>query len=214
MKDVTGKIFGKLTAMHVSRYKKDWGFWWKCKCACGKETDVRVGSLLNGHTKSCGCGVAEAATTHGFRSRKFPDPFKAKVWTAWNSMKQRCDNPKNCNYRHYGARGIKYCELWRHDFERFFDDIGLPPTLKHSLGRRENNSDYSATNCRWEDSIQQQRNRRNNRVITINGIPKCAQEWCEIVGISSEAFIARVERGWSDEELLSPRDQFRKRFIA
>lgn len=211
--DATGKRFGKLTALFQSKYKKGWGYWWRCQCECGNHSDVRIGSLVSGHTKSCGCLILESATRHGFTSRNISDPFKTKVWDAWHSMKQRCDNPKNCNYSNYGARGIKYFEGWRHDFELFFSDIGLPPTLKHSLGRIDNRADYSATNCRWENPIQQGRNRRTNLVVTINGVSKCAQEWSELAGISSTAFISRIKRGWSDEELLTPRDQFRKRIV-
>ena len=37
----------------------------------------------------------------------------------WRSMKQRCYNPSNDNYKYYGGKGIKVCEEW-HDFEEIF----------------------------------------------------------------------------------------------
>ena len=30
----------------------------------------------------------------------------------YNGMKQRCYNPKNSEYKNYGARGIGICEEW------------------------------------------------------------------------------------------------------
>ena len=48
--DLTGKTFGKLTALYYIK-----GGFWHCKCECGKETDVDTRNLNSGHTKSCGC---------------------------------------------------------------------------------------------------------------------------------------------------------------
>lgn len=53
-KDLTGKKFGKLTALEVD-HKEGKVYFWKCKCDCGNEVVIRGASLSNGHTKSCGC---------------------------------------------------------------------------------------------------------------------------------------------------------------
>jgi len=48
-----GKVFGNLTAISivsVSKHSKV-----LCKCSCGNECVVFVGSLVSGHTRSCGC---------------------------------------------------------------------------------------------------------------------------------------------------------------
>lgn len=57
--DITGKKFGKLTALYRDnefskrhRYKHSF---WKCKCECGNEILVYLGHLQTGHTTSCGC---------------------------------------------------------------------------------------------------------------------------------------------------------------
>lgn len=52
--DLTGKVFGKLTAIRFSHKSKGVNFW-ECKCECGNTTIVSVSSLNSGHTKSCGC---------------------------------------------------------------------------------------------------------------------------------------------------------------
>lgn len=54
--DVTGQRFGRLVALEPSkrenRFQKGM---WRCRCDCGREVDVYLGSLLSGATQSCGC---------------------------------------------------------------------------------------------------------------------------------------------------------------
>lgn len=50
--DLTGRVFGRLT---VIESVKDRPGYWRCKCECGNETDVKYDYLVYGHTKSCGC---------------------------------------------------------------------------------------------------------------------------------------------------------------
>lgn len=54
-KDISGKKFGKLTA--IKRVGKDRfnAALWLCKCECGGEKVITGRSLRNGSTKSCGC---------------------------------------------------------------------------------------------------------------------------------------------------------------
>ena len=53
-----GKKFGKLTVICSGKsvkLKKGTRKHWKCRCECGKETEVVSYSLIKGKTKSCGC---------------------------------------------------------------------------------------------------------------------------------------------------------------
>lgn len=54
-KDMTGKVFGKLTAISPVRIKGERGLRWLCKCQCGKEKVIHGGHLRAGTTNSCGC---------------------------------------------------------------------------------------------------------------------------------------------------------------
>lgn len=61
--DLTGKKFGKLTALyrvddHVSK-NKNHRVVWHCKCECGNEVDVMALNLTRSHTTSCGCARAD-----------------------------------------------------------------------------------------------------------------------------------------------------------
>ncbi len=55
-RDLTGQRFGRLTALYPLEEKDASGkVVWRCRCDCGNETVVAVGSLVRGLTKSCGC---------------------------------------------------------------------------------------------------------------------------------------------------------------
>lgn len=63
LKDLAGRRFGMLTV--VSYVGKDKGFHiWRCRCGCGKMTDVRQSNLLNGTTASCGCRRSPQKNLH------------------------------------------------------------------------------------------------------------------------------------------------------
>ena len=52
--DLTGQRFGRLTVMKRVG-TADRKAIWRCRCDCGKKTDVRSSDLKSGNTKSCGC---------------------------------------------------------------------------------------------------------------------------------------------------------------
>ena len=59
VKDITGQRFGRLTALRRLENGRGGRTFWHCRCDCGRETDVRLSSLLDGDTTSCGCRLGE-----------------------------------------------------------------------------------------------------------------------------------------------------------
>lgn len=55
MKDLTGCVFGKLTAIRPVGSNKCGQKLWECLCECGGSTVAASSSLLCGKTRSCGC---------------------------------------------------------------------------------------------------------------------------------------------------------------
>jgi hypothetical protein len=83
--------------------------------------------------------------------------------TSWRCMKQRCLNPKNKNYRYYGARGIKVCDRWLHSFRNFLDDMSYKPGPEYTLDRKNTNGNYEPKNCRWATRKVQINNTRRQQ---------------------------------------------------
>lgn len=124
-------------------------------------------------------------------------------YRAWDTMIRRCYNPTTESYRTHGARGIKVCDRWRQDFRNFFADMGLKPSPKHELDRKDNDGNYEPGNCQWATHSQQMRNRRTSRVLTVMGVSRTLAEWTELLGVSSSTIRERLRRGWSQEKAVS-----------
>lgn len=56
-----------------------------------------------------------------------------RLYHIWNSMKQRCENPKTINYKYYGAKGISVCNEWRNSFIHSMFGLWLMGTQTNSL---------------------------------------------------------------------------------
>lgn len=116
-------------------------------------------------------------------------------------MMKRCYDPNDAHYSYYGGRGIKVEEAW-HDFERFYHDMGDKPAGL-SLDRRDNNLGYSKENCRWATRLEQSNNRRNNVMLTHDGITLNQKQWAAKLGIDHRALHLRLKAGWTVEDALT-----------
>lgn len=164
------------------------------QCDCGNQKIIRQDLVNSKRIKSCGCLSKELKLKHG--------KYNTQVYRAWDSMKQRCFNIKNCNYKNYGHRGITVCKRWKDSFEEFLKDMG-EPKKGQSLDRIDNQKDYCPENCRWVSNKTQSRNRRTNKLLTFNNKTMCIADWADKIGISRKTIEQRLKRGWSTEEAKS-----------
>jgi hypothetical protein len=86
---------------------------------------------------------------------------RSPTHSSWSSMKDRCFNKNSPAYYAYGGRGITVCCRWKNSFKRFVEDMGVRPSINHSIDRIDNNKGYSKNNCRWATKKEQQRNKYN-----------------------------------------------------
>ena len=83
------------------------------------------------------------------------------IYLNWQTMIQRCENPKHPKYPTYGARGITVCARWK-VFENFYTDMGDRPSPAYSIDRKDNDRGYSPDNCRWATKREQLLNTRRS----------------------------------------------------
>lgn len=202
--ELTGQRFGRLVVLRRAGSDRHGSALWLCRCDCGKEVVVRGSDLRSGNTQSCGCLNRECAaercrnrTAHGHARRG----ERSRAHRCWGGMMKRCNNPHDKAYPRYGGRGIKVCERWW-DYEKFWKDMGDPPK-GYQIDRIDNDGDYEPGNCRWVTRSENQRNKRNNHLITFRGKTQCLKAWAEEVGIAAGTIQWRAARGWSVERALT-----------
>lgn len=206
-KDIIGLKFGRLTVLKLAytRRVSKTLYYYLCKCDCGKEHIVLKSSLLNGLTRSCGCYNNEVRAEK-FRQRAKHHMTDTRLHKMWEKMKGRCYCKSNLSYKNYGGRGIIMCDEWKNDFKAFYDwavNNGYDENAQYgrcTLDRINVNGNYEPNNCRWVDEKIQQRNRRNNRLITYNNETHCLFEWAEIFGINPKILSQRLNRDKMDFE--------------
>lgn len=185
MKDYSGLKIGTLLVesfeKRVTGATKRSRIYWKCLCDCGNETFIDA-SRLNS-AKSCGCLQGER---HG--------KSYTKIYRVWRGVIERCYDPKNKNFKTYGAAGVTVCDAWRNSFESFFNDMGDRPTEKHSLDRIENSKGYCKDNCRWATPKEQANNKTNNVILEFEGISKTLSQWADTTSIPLEVLRCRINK--------------------
>lgn len=195
-RDLTGFVYGRLTA--ISRVgQRGHNTVWRCRCACGTETDVLQCNLLTGNSTSCGCWLREMVgdmfRTHGDSG--------SREWRLWKDMLTRARNTRRPSAGRYSLRGIGVCKRWE-KYENFIADMGRRPSPEHSLDRKNNDRGYSKANCRWATRSQQARNTSRNVLTTWKGETHCSVDWAEIFGVSRSAFAYRL-KNWKKKDIFT-----------
>jgi len=112
-KDLTGQVFGRLTAIQPTEKKNNRGtIIWLCECSCGNRAEIVSSLLISGKTRSCGC----------FRSENFLEVIKRtqeKVLVEDTSLQNLTGNLSKANKS--GIKGV----FWASRQKRWKASIGF-----------------------------------------------------------------------------------------
>lgn len=126
----------------------------------------------------------------------------------WNHIRNRCYNSKDTYFHDYGGRGIEMDSRWPFNFDLFLYEIlntlGHRPDPTYQLDRINNNGHYELSNLRWVDKKTNASNRRNNRLLGVNGEIKTIKEWATIYNLNYKTLLKRVNKNISPEKLFLP----------
>ncbi len=207
--DLRGQKFGRL---HVTGLdgKRTYGgrerYFWSCVCSCGKTVSVCSEHLTRGAVRSCGCLQQENSVVQG-KNRGTHHLGDSKIYTVWQGMKDRCYNPNNKRYKHYGGRGISVYPAWIDDFQAFYNYVSQ---LEHfgedgyTLDRIDTNGNYEPGNLRWATKSEQARNKRNNVWVEYNSERMTLAEAAERSGVPYYILQNRRRVGDTGERLFRP----------
>jgi hypothetical protein len=200
IKDLTGKVFGRLTVVRFHKRENNRSFW-LCKCSCGQEVSVWQGNLMKGKTQSCGCLKREATvkrnTTHGLCHEN------DRLYDIWCHMKSRCYTKTDSAYKLYGGRGITIFQDWLSYpvFYTWANSHGYQDDL--TIERIDVNGNYEPDNCCWISIEDQAKNRRTTRFLTIDGETKYLTEWAKQVELYPSTITRRIDKyGWNAKDAV------------
>lgn len=138
---------------------------YKCRCVrCGVYHNRQLRSILKGIHHGAEC------------EKQLPnDVYKKAIFQRYNSMYQRCNNPNNPNYVHYGAKGIKLLydsplELYNDFYDLMVEFCKTHPLSDCSFDRIDVNGNYEKNNLRLAtQKIQSTNTTRKKRFIITDG---------------------------------------------
>ena len=167
-------------------------------CDCGNTKEIAVGNVFVGSVKSCGCynRSGDSSVRHGHNRGK-----PSLTYSSWYAMKARCKGQSKLSKKNYKDRGIVVCERW-HSFDNFLSDMGLRPSIGHSIDRIDNDGSYELGNCKWATKKEQDRNKRSTRLLAAYGFSMIAPDWAEVLEIPVGRIRSRLQYGWSDHDAL------------
>lgn len=201
--DLSGRRFGRLTAIARVENTPGGRARWICECDCGGSKAVASAELKKGRTSSCGCLAQEqrvnAARRQCHSHSRSAMPRERK---SWYMMLDRCYKPSHKSYHQYGGLGITVCDRWRESFEAFVEDMGRRPAGM-SLDRIDPCGNYEPGNCKWSSATEQANNKRNSVIIHHDGKSLTVAQWSRRIGVPYSTLQSRISRGWSVDRALS-----------
>ena len=199
--DITGKKFGRLTAIKYEGVDNHHRRVWLFECECGNQVIRPSSEVVRGITKSCGCLKKENIAKYRKPQIKH-GKSKTRLYAIWCGIKCRCNYPDyEKKYRTY--KKIEVCDEWK-SFEPFCEwarSHGYRDDL--TIDRINNNRGYEPNNCRWVNYKVQANNKSTNHQISYQGVTKNLKQWMDFFGKNDCSHYYYYHRkGISDADII------------
>lgn len=183
----------KYTILGYSHTNKYYIKYFDAVCICGNKRQLTSQEVKK--NISCGCiSKYIKHKTHGMS--------KSLEYKTWIGIKERCYNVNSPSYHQYGGRGIMISKNWMSSFESFYNDMGVKPSINHTIERIDVNKGYSKENCIWATKKQQANNRRSSYFLTYKGITKTRSEWADLINVNIRTLASRCRANKPIEQIL------------
>ena len=202
---------------------------YRCHCTkCNQELILTTHMLTDMRHNLCYCDKEQykdwrnhSSNLGKYAQKKYDfdirDPAIEPLFDTWVSMRQRCNNPNNKAYYHYGGRGIKVCPEWDNKEDGFLnfyhwaiDETEWKVNSGLSIDRIDVDKGYSPENCRWADTELQNSNQTSNRYIQYNCWIFPINIWAKIAEVEYHRFYNRLRNGWDFEKVMFIDSKFSK----
>lgn len=164
----------------------------KARClTCGNVQEmIRQNAVKSNRKNSQHCVSCLSDTFHRLT--------KTRIWRIWRGLKVRT---KDENDKNYGGRGISLCPEWE-SFSKFYEDMSKGYSDHLTIERIDVNKSYCKENCRWATNMEQQSNKRNNRLVQYQGETLHLAEVCRRTGVTKMKMRMRLNRGMTGDEAV------------
>lgn len=160
--------------------------WWRItNCWCKRNVMIRNVGIWN--------------KTHGL--------YKSSFFAKYNGIIQRCTNKNSSSYKNYWGRWIacewkSFDEFKKDMYDEYISSVSINWEKNTTIDRIDNNWNYSKNNCRWATFKEQERNKRNNRLVEYRWEMKTISE-LEELSFWKRIVYDRLKRWWDIEDAVN-----------
>lgn len=188
--DRIGDVYGVMEIISIRYDGPKGNKIYHCKCKeCGYESNYSLGMLKR--NPQC-----RHVQTRNWRSRRLSHIF--------SGMKTRCNNSNDDSYKEYGAKGIRICDEWMNDSEKFenwaykngYDEN--TPFGKLTIDRIDSTGNYCPENCRWVTLENNAKFKSTTRTIEVDGEIYTGRDWALKLGLGTNVINTYIRKYGED----------------
>lgn len=200
-RDYKNKMFHNIEVLELINEEKKIV---KCRCHCGNLFEVPLIELLRHTRYLIGCKSCNDGVNNKYNKRKRDELHFGDIKCIFYTMKNRCYNPKKSDYKWYGGKGIKICQEWLNDTNKFVEwalESGYQKGL--TIDRIDSEGDYEPNNCRWTDMITQNNNKSKLKKYNFNGEYLTLSQISRKIDIKYRTLLGRINKGWDIDKAIN-----------